>query len=68
MAPEIDGRLLLADGWAYPGTLVEAEIVEAHADDLVGHIVAGAEAGAARPRVHARARIGGDDRSAAEGA
>jgi ribosomal protein S12 methylthiotransferase len=38
MAPEIDGRLLIADGWAYPGTLVEVEIVDAHADDVVGHI------------------------------
>ena len=41
MAPEIDGRLLLADGWGYPGSLVEADIVEAFADDLVGHIVGG---------------------------
>jgi hypothetical protein len=39
MAPDIDGRLLLADGFAPPGTLVEAEIVDAYADDLVGHIV-----------------------------
>jgi ribosomal protein S12 methylthiotransferase len=38
MAPEIDGRLLLAAGEGRPGTLVEAEIVEAYADDLVGHI------------------------------
>ncbi len=45
MAPQIDGRVLLNDGSAPAGTLVEVEITEAFADDLVGHIV-----GAARPR------------------
>ncbi|HSN88258.1 MAG TPA: radical SAM protein, partial [Thermoanaerobaculia bacterium] len=44
MAPQIDGRLLLNDGSAPAGTLVEVEITEAYADDLVGHIV-----GAVRP-------------------
>ncbi len=39
MAPEIDGRLLINDGSAPVGSLVEVEITEAHADDLVGHIV-----------------------------
>src|SRR5215210_4557614 len=39
MAPEIDGRLLINDGAAPAGTLVEVEITEAYADDLVGHIV-----------------------------
>jgi hypothetical protein len=39
MAPEIDGRLLINDGSALPGTLVEVEITEAYAGDLVGHIV-----------------------------
>jgi ribosomal protein S12 methylthiotransferase len=39
MAPDIDGRLLIADGIASPGSLVEVEIVDAFADDLVGHIV-----------------------------
>lgn len=39
MAPEIDGRLLLADGFSPAGTLAHAEIVEAYADDLVGHLV-----------------------------
>jgi ribosomal protein S12 methylthiotransferase len=39
MAPEIDGRLLINDGTAPAGTLVEVEITEAYADDLVGHIV-----------------------------
>lgn len=45
MAPGIDGRVLLNDGTAPAGTLVEVEITEAYADDLVGHIV-----GAARPQ------------------
>jgi ribosomal protein S12 methylthiotransferase len=39
MAPEIDGRLLINDGSAPAGTIVEVEISEAYADDLVGHIV-----------------------------
>jgi ribosomal protein S12 methylthiotransferase len=50
MAPEIDGRLLIADGRAPFGTLAEVEIVDAYADDLVGHIV---EAGAGRGGTHA---------------
>jgi ribosomal protein S12 methylthiotransferase len=45
MAPEIDGRLLLADGFAAAGSLVEVEIVDAYADDLVGHIVGNRGAG-----------------------
>jgi ribosomal protein S12 methylthiotransferase len=44
MAPQIDGRLLINDGSAPTGTLVEVEITEAYADDLVGCIV-----GAVRP-------------------
>ncbi len=39
MAPGIDGRLLINDGVAPAGTLVEVEVSEAFADDLVGHIV-----------------------------
>jgi ribosomal protein S12 methylthiotransferase len=39
MAPQIDGRVLINDGVAMPGTLAEVEITEAFADDLVGHIV-----------------------------
>jgi ribosomal protein S12 methylthiotransferase len=39
MAPEIDGRLLINDGLAPAGSLVEVEITEAYADDLVGRIV-----------------------------
>ena len=38
-APEIDGRVLINDGLAPAGTLVEVEITEAFADDVVGHIV-----------------------------
>ena len=43
MAPEIDGRLLINDGSAPAGALVEVEIAEAYADDLVGHIVGPAD-------------------------
>jgi len=39
MAPEIDGRLLINDGLAPAGSLVEVEITDAFADDLVGRIV-----------------------------
>src|SRR4051794_3237356 len=39
MAPEIDGRLLINDGTAPTGMLVDVEITEAYADDLVGRIV-----------------------------
>jgi ribosomal protein S12 methylthiotransferase len=45
MAPQIDGRVLINDGSAPAGTLVEVEITEAYADDLVGHVV-----GALRPQ------------------
>jgi ribosomal protein S12 methylthiotransferase len=45
MAPQIDGRVLINDGAAPAGTLVEVEITEAFADDLVGHIV-----GSSRPQ------------------
>ena len=41
MAPEIDGRLLIADGLAQAGEFATVEVKEAYADDLVGHIVAG---------------------------
>jgi len=37
-APEIDGRLLINDGVAASGSLVEVEITEAHPYDLVGRI------------------------------
>ncbi len=39
MAPEIDGRLLINDGLAPSGSLVEVEVTQAYADDLVGRIV-----------------------------
>ena len=35
-APEIDGRLLINDGTAPTGSLVEVEITEAHPYDLIG--------------------------------
>ncbi len=38
-APEIDGRFLINDGTAEPGSLVEVEVTEAHPYDLVGKIV-----------------------------
>ena len=38
-APEIDGRLLINDGTASPGSLVEVEITEAHEYDVVGRLV-----------------------------
>jgi ribosomal protein S12 methylthiotransferase len=41
-APQIDGRVLINDGAAPAGALVEMEITEAFADDLVGHIVGAA--------------------------
>ncbi|MCG6949976.1 MAG: 30S ribosomal protein S12 methylthiotransferase RimO [Acidobacteria bacterium] len=37
-APEIDGRLLINDGTAAPGSLVEVEVTEAHPYDIVGRI------------------------------
>jgi ribosomal protein S12 methylthiotransferase len=55
-APEIDGRLLLSDGTAPAGSLVEVEVTEAHPYDLVGRLVRllrGAP-GAALPVVSAR--------------
>lgn len=39
MAPEIDGRILINDGFAPTGRFVQVEITEAFADDLVGRIV-----------------------------
>jgi ribosomal protein S12 methylthiotransferase len=38
-APEIDGRLLINDGIAPAGSLVDVEVTEAHPYDLVGKIV-----------------------------
>jgi ribosomal protein S12 methylthiotransferase len=39
MGPDCDGRLLLNDGFAPAGTLVEVEITDAFPSDLVGRIV-----------------------------
>jgi len=38
-APEIDGRVLINDGFAQPGTLAKVRISEAHPYDLVGGIL-----------------------------
>jgi ribosomal protein S12 methylthiotransferase len=46
-APEIDGRLLINDGTASAGSLVEVEITDAHPYDLVGRIVQVVEPGRA---------------------
>ena len=45
-APEIDGRLLINDGTASPGSLVEVEITEAHPYDVIGRLVRVIEPGA----------------------
>jgi ribosomal protein S12 methylthiotransferase len=47
-APEIDGRLLINDGVASPGSLVEVEITEAHPYDVVGRLARVLEPGDAR--------------------
>jgi ribosomal protein S12 methylthiotransferase len=49
MAPEIDGRLLINDGTAPAGSLVEVEITEAFAGDLVGYIVGPSRLAEGRP-------------------
>ena len=49
MAPEIDGRLLINDGFAPAGTLAEVEVTAAYADDLVGRIVGPEGAPGVRP-------------------
>jgi ribosomal protein S12 methylthiotransferase len=38
-APEIDGRLLINDGVAPAGSLIETEVTEAHPYDVVGRVV-----------------------------
>jgi ribosomal protein S12 methylthiotransferase len=52
MAPEVDGRLLINDGGAPGGVLVDVEITDAFAADLVGRIVGPAS----DPRVTAAER------------
>jgi ribosomal protein S12 methylthiotransferase len=39
MAPDVDGRVLINDGFAPPGTIVELEVTDAYPSDLVGRIV-----------------------------
>jgi ribosomal protein S12 methylthiotransferase len=39
-APEIDGRLLINDGSAPAGSLVEVEVTDAHPYDLIGRLIA----------------------------
>ena len=39
MAPDVDGRVLINDGFAPPGALVELEVTDAYPSDLVGRIV-----------------------------
>ncbi|MCB1033006.1 MAG: 30S ribosomal protein S12 methylthiotransferase RimO, partial [Acidobacteria bacterium] len=51
MAPDIDGRLLINDGYAPAGTLAEVEITAGYADDLVGRIVGPEGAPGVRPAV-----------------
>ena len=46
-APEIDGRLLINDGEAAAGSLVEVEVTEAHPYDVVGRVVRVVEPGRA---------------------
>jgi len=50
-APEIDGRLLINDGTAAAGSLVEVQITEAHPYDVVGRLVAVTHAAKPRPSV-----------------
>jgi ribosomal protein S12 methylthiotransferase len=49
MAPEIDGRLLINDGVAPAGTIVEVEITDAFPSDLIGRIVGPAGAAGVVP-------------------
>ncbi len=51
MAPEIDGRLLINDGYAPAGTLAQVEITAGYADDLVGRIVGPEGTPGVRPAV-----------------
>lgn len=38
-APDIDGKVIINDGFAYPGQIVNVEITEIHDYDLVGRIL-----------------------------
>lgn len=50
-APEIDGRLIINDGTAAPGSIIEAEITEAHPYDVVGKVVRVVREPSAAPRM-----------------
>jgi len=56
-APEIDGRLLINDGTAPAGSLVEVEITDAHPYDVVGRLVAVTHAAKPRPSVVLPVRV-----------
>ncbi len=53
MAPEIDGRLLINDGFAPAGTFADVEISAAYSDDLVAHVVGPVEAPGVEPAIAA---------------
>jgi len=38
-APDIDGKVIINDGWAHPGEIVRVEITEVHEYDLVGKVL-----------------------------
>ncbi len=50
-APEVDGRVLFADGTARPGDIVEARILKTYAFDLVAEIDGVLDAAPARRRI-----------------
>ncbi len=56
-APEIDGRLLINEGTAPAGSLVEVEITDAHPYDVVGRLVAVTHAAKPRPSVVLPVRV-----------
>ncbi len=53
MAPEIDGRLLINDGSAVPGTFVDVEITDAYPADLVGRVVGAGQGAGVGPSLGA---------------
>lgn len=38
-APDIDGKVIINEGWAHPGDIVSVEVTEVHEYDLVGRIL-----------------------------
>jgi ribosomal protein S12 methylthiotransferase len=51
-APQIDGRLLINDGTAKAGAMVEVEVTQAHPYDLVGRVVREVSPSRLRARTH----------------